>query len=98
VAACPGADPSRIEAMHRNAMGIAVPQEALSWELRCGLAFTAWLEQRGRIEEARTLLQQQLAHFPEDVITGDLRDARTLLRRLEGVGGDATLSCGGVQN
>ena len=98
VAACPGADPSRIEAMHRNAMGIAVSQEALSWELRCGLAFTAWLEQRGRIEEARTLLQQQLAHFPEDVITGDLRDARTLLRRLEGVGGDATLSCGGVQN
>ena len=89
--ACGGADPSQVEAMHRSAMGIAISQEALSWELRCGLAFAAWLEQRGRVEEARTLLQQQLAHFAEDVITGDLRDARTLLRRLGGAG--AASSC-----
>jgi class 3 adenylate cyclase/predicted ATPase len=88
MAACRDADPSRIEAMHRSAMSIAVSQEALSWELRCGLAFAAWLEQCGRIGEARTLLQQQLAHFSHDVITGDLRDARMLLRCL---GGEAEL-------
>ena len=85
MAACSGADPSRIEAMHRSAMGIAASQVAISWELRCGLAFAVWLEQCGRIGEARTLLQQQLAHFPDHVMTGDLRDARTLLLRLGGV-------------
>lgn len=85
MAACRGAARSEVEAIHRSAMGIAISQEAPSWELRCGLAFAAWLEQCGRIEEARALLHQQLAHFPEDVITGDLRDARTLLRRLGGV-------------
>jgi class 3 adenylate cyclase len=91
MAACPGAEPSQVEAMHRSAMDIAISQTALSWELRCGRAFAAWLEQCGRVVEARRLLQQQLAHFPDDVITGDLRDARTLLCRLGGVA--ATSSC-----
>jgi class 3 adenylate cyclase/predicted ATPase len=84
MAACPGADPSRIETIHRNAIGTAVSQHALSWELRCCLAFATWLEERGRDREARALLQDQVARFSDEVVTGDLRDSRAMLRRLGG--------------
>jgi class 3 adenylate cyclase/predicted ATPase len=82
MAASRSADPCRIETQHRTAMSIALSQQALSWELRCGLAFAVWLEQCGRCNEARALLQDQLSHFRGEVVTGDLRDARSLLSRL----------------
>jgi class 3 adenylate cyclase len=85
MAARRGADTSQIEALHRKAMSTAASQQARSWELRCSLAFAAWLEQCGRIAEARALLRDQLTNYPEPTLTGDLRDARALLSRLDGM-------------
>jgi predicted ATPase len=77
------ASTSHIEALHRQAISTAASQQARSWELRCSLAFGVWLEQCGRIGEARALLRDQLTNYPESTITGDVRDARALLSRLD---------------
>ena len=73
-----------IDSLHRQAVSTAAAQLARSWELRCDLAYAAWLETVGRCADARTVLRSGLASFPEHIVTGDLRDARALLGRLEG--------------
>ena len=82
--AAQGVELNLIKSLHRDALSTAASQQARSWELRCGLAYAAWLETVGRATDARTVLQEQLTNFAEHIITGDLRDARALLDRLGG--------------
>ena len=57
-------------------------QNALSWELRTAISFARLLEQQGRGNEARALLEPIYVRFTEGFVTKDLVEARSLLTSL----------------
>ncbi len=57
-------------------------QNALSWELRTAISFARLMEQQGRGNEARALLEPIYFRFTEGFATKDLVEARSLLTSL----------------
>lgn len=69
------------EAAFREAMAIAAPQGARSWELRAATALARSLRSRGEDDEARRVLGEVLASFDGAHPNADIRDAQALLDR-----------------
>jgi predicted ATPase/DNA-binding winged helix-turn-helix (wHTH) protein len=57
-------------------------QNALSWELRTAISFARLMQQQGRGNEARALLEPVYFRFTEGFATRDLVEARSLLTSL----------------
>ena len=57
-------------------------QNALSWELRTAISFARLMEQQGRRNQARELLEPIYLQFTEGFATKDLVEARSLLTSL----------------
>jgi predicted ATPase len=70
------------EASLMNAVESARRQSALGWELRSALVLSGWWKDRGRREEARTLLSDVYGRFIEGFDTADLTEARHQLQAL----------------
>jgi predicted ATPase len=70
------------EASLMNAAKSARRQSALGWELRSALVLSGWWKDRGRGEEARTLLADVYGRFTEGFDTADLTEARHRLHAL----------------
>jgi class 3 adenylate cyclase len=73
------ASPDQIEAMHREAIAIAVAQHAVSWELRATLAYSGWLRAQRRAGEIRAALAPVLQRLPDAAMTEDMKDAQRLM-------------------
>ena len=67
------------ERAFRRGLQVAREQKARSLELRLAVHLARLLADRGRAEEARTLLAPIYDGFTEGFGTKDLRDARALL-------------------
>jgi predicted ATPase/DNA-binding winged helix-turn-helix (wHTH) protein len=63
----------------RQAIDWAVPQGALSWELRAAMSLAGLLRDQGRSADAKTLLQPAYDRFTEGFDTADLKKAKLLL-------------------
>jgi hypothetical protein len=63
----------------RQALDWAVPQGALSWELRAAMSLAGLLRDQGRSADAKTLLQPVYDRFTEGFDTADLKKAKLLL-------------------
>jgi len=66
----------------RTATAVARRQGAKSWELRATTSLSRLLANRGRREEARSMLGEIYNSFTEGFDTADLKDAKTLLEEL----------------
>jgi len=66
----------------RTATDVARRQGAKSWELRATTSLSRLLANRGRREEARSMLGEIYNSFTEGFDTADLKDAKTLLEEL----------------
>lgn len=80
-----GADVAEAEAALRRALDVAHRQGARVLELRSAISLTRWLITSGqpeKVAEARRVLQQVIAEFPDPSHTADLEEARELLHRL----------------
>jgi len=67
----------------RQALDWARRQGALSWELRTATSLAQLWRDQGRPTEAMALLQPVYDRFTEGFATADLREAKSLLQRLE---------------
>jgi ATP/maltotriose-dependent transcriptional regulator MalT len=67
------------EASLRAAVSLAQEQHARSLELRAAVSLAAFLHERGRFEEGRSLVREVYGAFKEGFDTPDLRAARDLL-------------------
>ena len=65
-----------------EAIEVARSQSAKSWELRATMSLARLLSKQGRREEARTMLADIYGWFTEGFDTGDLIDAKALLKEL----------------
>jgi predicted ATPase len=63
----------------RQALDWAVPQGALSWELRAAMSLAGLLRDQGRSADAKTLLRPVYDRFTEGFDTADLKRAKLLL-------------------
>jgi tetratricopeptide (TPR) repeat protein len=72
----------RAEADFREAIGLARSMGAKAWELRSALSLARLLAQRGRSDEARSMLAEIYAWFTDGFDTADLKDAKALLHEL----------------
>ncbi len=79
LAALPGSDPAEAEACLLRSIDLAREQSAMSWELRAATSLARFWIDRGRTEEARTLLAAVYDRFTEGFETADLRGAREVL-------------------
>jgi hypothetical protein len=70
------------ERCFRRAIEIAVRQQARSWELRATTSLAGLLDQRGKRDEARTMLAEISNWFTEGFDTVDVIDAKGLLEEL----------------
>jgi predicted ATPase len=70
------------EELYRNALTIAVEQEAKLWELRAAMSLARLWRDQGRRAEARDLLAPVYGWFTEGFDTSDLKQAKTLLESL----------------
>jgi class 3 adenylate cyclase len=77
-----GADPLDVEAMFRDALGVARRQGARSFELRASIRFARWLGDQKRSDEAVAILLPVYDSFTGGFDTGDVVAARTLLSGL----------------
>jgi predicted ATPase/DNA-binding winged helix-turn-helix (wHTH) protein len=77
------------EAQFRRALEVARRQEALAWELRAAMSLARLWQQRGRVQEGRTLLGGVVSRFIEGHRTTDLMQAAELLASLAPAGGAA---------
>jgi predicted ATPase len=73
---------AQAQACFEQAIGIARQQEARSWELRAVTSLARLLAQRGRRDDARTMLAETYGWFTEGFDTPDLKDAKALLEEL----------------
>jgi class 3 adenylate cyclase/tetratricopeptide (TPR) repeat protein len=78
-----GAPESQVEESFRNAIAVAQRQEAKGWELRATASLARLLASQGRRDDARTMLGDVYNWFTEGFDTTDLKDAKTLLDRLD---------------
>jgi class 3 adenylate cyclase/predicted ATPase len=69
------------EIQFRDAMRIAVDQQAKSWQLRAASSLARLMLDHGRNDEAREVLQPIYEWFTEGFDTGDLIEAKALLDR-----------------
>jgi predicted ATPase/DNA-binding winged helix-turn-helix (wHTH) protein len=69
-------------ALFNSSLDWSRKQNALSWELRTAISFARLMEQQGRGNEARALLEPIYFRFTEGFATKDLVDARSLLTSL----------------
>ncbi len=75
--------PSAAEAIFQQALETARQQGAKSWELRAATSYALLLRDKGRVEDAISLVQPIYHWFTEGHDTRDLRAARALLEELE---------------
>ncbi len=71
------------EELYRNALSIAVEQEAKLWELRAAASLARLRRDQGRRAEARDLLAPVYSWFTEGFDTADLKEAKALLDDLQ---------------
>jgi len=72
--------PEEVEGLLSEALDRARKQGALSWELRIALTLSKARVARGRLQEARDILEQVYSRFTEGFETNDLRAAAHALR------------------
>ncbi|MBR0816629.1 winged helix-turn-helix domain-containing protein [Bradyrhizobium liaoningense] len=72
------------EAALKGSLDLARRQSAIGWELRSATRLSRIWRDRGRNEEARSLLADVLARFTEGFDTADLREAAAQLREFGG--------------
>lgn len=77
----PGAE-AAAERDLRGALALARERQAKAYELRAATSLARLLSETGRNDEGRELLAGVAGWFTEGEDTGDVRDARALLRRL----------------
>ena len=77
-----GGDEVKAEASLQQAIGIARQQRAKSWELRAVIGLASLWHQQGKSDQARRRLAQIYNWFTEGHDTADLREAKTLLNKL----------------
>lgn len=75
-------DETEAEASFRNAIEVARRQQAKSWELRAAMSLCRPWQSQGKREEARQMLAEIYAWFPEGFDTPDLKEAKALLEEL----------------
>ena len=68
----------------RDAIAMARRQSAKSLELRAAMSLARLLDKQGNRDEARTMLAEIYNWFTEGFDTADLKDARALLKQLNG--------------
>jgi len=68
----------------QQALAIARQQQARAWELRAATSLARLWQQRGKRDDARSLLALVYSGFTEGFDTADLRDAQVLLDALSG--------------
>jgi predicted ATPase len=71
-----------IETLLLNSLGIARAQQARCWELRASCDLARLWQSRGQRRKALNLLGLVYGQFTEGFDTTDLREAKTLMRRL----------------
>jgi hypothetical protein len=76
-----GASLDDVERTLRDAMAIARGQGALTFELWAALDLSRVLRERGRVDEARTVLADRYAALTEGFDTPELKEARALLEQ-----------------
>jgi predicted ATPase len=74
--------PEVAEELYRNALSIAVEQEAKLWELRAAASLARLRRDQGRRAEAHALLAPVYGWFTEGFDTADLKEAKALLDEL----------------
>jgi tetratricopeptide (TPR) repeat protein len=67
------------EACFQQALALARPQQAKSWELRAAMSLARLWQRQGKWAEARELLAEIYGWFTEGFDTADLREAKALL-------------------
>jgi predicted ATPase len=75
-------DTAAAEKLYRNALSIAVEQEAKLWELRAAASLARLRRDQGRYAEARDLVAPVYEWFTEGFDTPDLKEAKALLDEL----------------
>ena len=75
-------DTAAAEKLYRNALSIAVEQEAKLWELRAAASLARLRRDQGRHAEARDLVAPVYEWFTEGFDTADLKEAKALLYEL----------------
>jgi predicted ATPase/class 3 adenylate cyclase len=80
----PSPDIPQVEACFQQALAVARPQHAKSWELRAAVSLARLWQQQGKCSEARELLTPIYGWFTEGFDTADLQDAKALLEALGG--------------
>jgi predicted ATPase len=74
--------PASAAALFKSSLDWSRKQNALSWELRTAISFARLMQQQGRGDEARKLLEPVYQRFTEGFATKDLVEARSLLTSL----------------
>ena len=80
----PRADPAKGEADLQKALEIARAQSAKLWELRTSTSIARRWRDKGRVADARKLLQPISAWFTEGLDSADVIAAKSLLAELRG--------------
>jgi predicted ATPase len=75
-------DAAQAERCFQQALDIARPQQAKSWELRAALSLSRLWQRQGKHTEARELLAPIYGWFTEGFDTADLQEAKALLQEL----------------
>jgi DNA-binding response OmpR family regulator/class 3 adenylate cyclase/predicted ATPase len=75
--------PREAEDSYRQGLSVARHQNGRLWELRAAVSLARLLDDEGRNEEARTLLQPIYGWFTTGVRTPDLKEAEALIGRLQ---------------
>ena len=77
-------DATQAAACFQQALAIARPQQAKSWELRAAVSLSRLWQRQGKRAAAYTLLAPLYDWFTEGFDTADLQEARVLLEELAG--------------
>ena len=70
------------EACYREAIEVALQQQAKSWELRAATSLARLWQGQGKAREAHDLLAPVYGWFTEGFDTADLKEAKALLDKL----------------
>jgi predicted ATPase len=75
---------TQAEQSFRTAIDISRKHQAKSWELRATRSLARLLDRQGKRDEARAMLADMYNWFTEGFDTADLKDAKALLKELNG--------------
>jgi predicted ATPase len=75
-------DASKAEEYFNRALGVALQQQAKSWELRAAMSMARLWRSQGKPQQARELLLPVYGWFTEGFDTLDLKEAKALLEEL----------------